>query len=174
MFIYAKTLIKIPNMLCALLGNAMEKIRMKLYWFWWTDNYFPNIGNCFPQELASFGIRINLLYEVSANVPKEFKTLMLIYFLSISTQMFLSKSILTGISLLLPAIWNSREKLTQKSISNSPPFISSHVPIKKKKKKSPFLGRNCCARLLYTKFTQLGLHGKEVIVLDFPFGQNDT
>lgn len=133
MFIYAKILIKIPNMLCALLGNAMEKIRMKLYRFWWIDNYFPNIGNCFPRELASFGIRINLLYEVSANVPKEFKTLMLIYFLSISTQMFLSKSILTGISLLLPAIWNSREKLTQKSISNSPPFISSHVPIIKKR-----------------------------------------
>ena len=32
MFIYAKILIKIPNMLCALLVNAMEKIRMKLYW----------------------------------------------------------------------------------------------------------------------------------------------
>lgn len=172
MFIYAKILIKIPNMLCALLGNAMEKIRMKLYWFWWIDNYFPNIGNCFPRELASFGIRINLLYEVSANVPKEFKTLMLIYFLSISTQMFLSKSILTGISLLLPAIWNSREKLTQKSISNSPPFISSHVPIKKKEISFPWEKLLC--RLLYTKFTQLGLSGKEVIVLDFPFGQNDT
>ena len=94
----------------------------KLEWsctgLWWIDNYFPNIGNCFPRELASFGIRINLLYEVSANVPKEFKTLMLIYFLSISTQMFLSKSILTGISLLLPAIWNSRENSQKKSISN--------------------------------------------------------
>ena len=68
--------------------------------------------------------------------PKEFQTLMLIYFLSISTQMFLSKSILTGISLLLPAIWNSRENSQKKSISNSPPFISCS----KKKKKSPFLG----------------------------------
>ena len=29
-----------------------------------------------------------------------------------------------------------------------------------KKKKSPFLGGNCCANLLCIKFTQLGLHGK--------------
>ena len=95
--------------------------------------------------------------------PKEFQTLMLIYFLSISTQMFLSKSILTGISLLLPAIWNSRENSQKKSISNSPPFISCS----KKKKKISFPWGNCCAKLLYIKFTQLGLHGKRSLYLTF-------
>lgn len=61
--------------------------------------------------------------------PKEFKTLMLIYFLSISTQMFLSKSILTGISLLLPAIWNSRENSQKKVFLIL--LLSSHVRKKK-------------------------------------------
>lgn len=94
--------------------------------------------------------------------PKEFKTLMLIYFLSISTQMFLSKSILTGISLLLPAIWNSRENSQKKVFLIL--LLSSHV---RKKKKSPFLGGNCCAKLLYITFTQLGLHGKRSLYLTF-------
>lgn len=61
--------------------------------------------------------------------PKEFKTLMFIYFLSISTQMFLSKSILTGISLLLPAIWNSRENSQKKVFLIL--LLSSHVRKKK-------------------------------------------
>ena len=100
--------------------------------------------------------------------PKEFKTLMLIYFLSISTQMFLSKSILTGISLLLPAIWNSRENSQKKVFLIL--LLSSHV--RKKKISFPW-GKLLCQVAIYYIYT-VGTARKEVIVLDFPFGQNDT
>lgn len=45
----------------------MKKIRIRLYWSLMNRYYFPNIRNCLRWGPALAGIRMNLLYEVSAN-----------------------------------------------------------------------------------------------------------
>ena len=91
MFTYAKTAtVSTKEIMCVVLQDTVKKNRRRVYWPLMNTSllYFPNIRSCLPRGPATAGIRTRF----QQMKPKEFKTLMLIYFCSV-----LSKSIWTGI-----------------------------------------------------------------------------
>ena len=162
MFTYAKTAtVSTKEIMCVVLQDTVKKNRRRVYWPLMNTSllYFPNIRSCLPRGPATAGIRTRF----QQMKPKEFKTLMLIYFCSV-----LSKSIWTGIPPSLPSSHMEFKRKLVKSISSSLSFPLSHIM------KNPTLrgvGWGCQAKLCYRRnSTQLGPHGKRVSVFDFLSG----